>query len=90
MQPMLVLKTSHGSLFSKADSKDGANLIRHETKSVYYMAVSFRLKRISTTRYGTHMSVVNIMFSLLPHLFVRRIAKSVNHKLTLPGHFFFP
>lgn len=76
--------------FLKSRLQRWSQLNRHKTKSAYYMAVSFRLKRISTTRYGIHMSVVNTMYSLLPHLFVRRIAKSVNHKLTLPGHFFFP
>lgn len=92
MQPMLVntfLRLFHGSVFSEADSKDGANLIRHKTKSTYYMAVSFKLKRTVMTRCAKHRSVVNIMYSLLPHLFVRRIGNSVNHKLTFPGHFFF-
>lgn len=82
------LRLSHGSLFSKADSKDGAKLIRQRTKSAEYMAVFFKLIRISTTRRGTHTSVVNIMYSLC-HLFVRRTGKSVNHKFTFPGLIFF-
>lgn len=71
----------HGSLFSgdTANSKDTSKSVRHKPKSAQDMAVSIMLNKILVTRCKTQIPVVSLIYFSLPHLFGKRIQRSVNH-----------